>query len=637
MVVVMERNKIEVYFGNSSTPKFVFWETLPATLNGWILTQLSGWDAVTQFSYDTATDLTGKEAYIYGAKTEARSINISANASFSKQDDIQKLQKDLEGYIFNQTNVTLKRKFWETGQTVYNVQTLRGKIYGTDEPVQKGLNSTFTLRFLCPEPRIEYTTEASTELEDELKKEKIQISMGNTLLNVNSYIEQNPEGPFEISNFEALVETEPGVLMSMVIVGNSLKITAYMENFDYSIINNVTIPETVNPDQDKINMINNSMNITIANVNSYISANPNGPFELSNFEPLKYEEGIASIIMTIVGNSLNIKSSIAGWTGYIRNETVSIPEIVDPGEEQAKIDAINHSMNTTVTNVNNYISANPEGPFELSNFETLKYEEGGATISMNIVNNVLNIRSYVADFNSYERNETVTIPEVTPEPPEEDPFAQNSVFYYPLQENVNDFNNNEMNGVNHDVVFVNEGPVTQMKSAKFTGTEYIKVPPMNPDWSQGFTFSLFIKWDEIWEYGPVTDFSIGPNNYNILFSPYSNQQITHLVFNYDQPQLFNTGFVPVVGEWYMFTISIRSSDNATFFFVNGNYSGTYMQNFALPANIERTENYIGAQSYHAPDFNTGFKGNIAHVRLWNRYLNSQEISNLYNYCINGFV
>jgi len=160
----------------------------------------------------------------------------------------------------------------------------------------------------------------------------------------------------------------------------------------------------------------------------------------------------------------------------------------------------------------------------------------------------------------------------------------------------------------------------------FDGSDdYVSLPSGFADFTNGFTVSAIVKFtvNNVWE--RIIDFGNGSSNANILFARNSNTN--NLTF-----ELYTSGGVTrgkvtatgaiTNGETAHFAATL---DGSTCVIYKNGVAITSTSYPYLPDNVTRTNNYIGKSNW-ADDY---FEGNNQNVKIYNRALSSQEVSNIY--------
>jgi hypothetical protein len=160
---------------------------------------------------------------------------------------------------------------------------------------------------------------------------------------------------------------------------------------------------------------------------------------------------------------------------------------------------------------------------------------------------------------------------------------------------------------------------------QFNGTSnYIQLPAMNFDYSQGFTVESWVYYEEFNKFSRIIDFGNGQGQDNIVFA---NEDTTNnlffLVLPEDSPRIKASNALEEK-KWMYLVATVDGSGNAKIY-KNGQLIQSGKQN--VPKNIERQNNYIGKSNWPGDAL---FKGQIAEVRIWNVALSADVIEAKYN-------
>jgi hypothetical protein len=216
------------------------------------------------------------------------------------------------------------------------------------------------------------------------------------------------------------------------------------------------------------------------------------------------------------------------------------------------------------------------------------------------------------------------------------------VLYYPFNGNANDASGNGNNGVVHGPVLCTDRFGNANSAYHFDGVnDYIKLENPKGLSSLNFTYSFWVKINQLPEnYGCNfimelgSPYSMGPaiainNNY-----PSVNQTSGWSVnsSNIEAPRInFQTGLLPETNVWN--NIVLVRNDSSVCFYENGILLNEVQTNNALPLYNDLFELFIGTRSQLLSDFY--FNGSMDDIRIYNKALDSVEISNLFysNSCI----
>ncbi|NEQ73033.1 MAG: LamG domain-containing protein, partial [Okeania sp. SIO2C9] len=151
--------------------------------------------------------------------------------------------------------------------------------------------------------------------------------------------------------------------------------------------------------------------------------------------------------------------------------------------------------------------------------------------------------------------------------------------------------------------------------------DYIQMPEMNIDYSQGFTVEAWVYYQNFNNQSRVIDFANAPGKNNIIFG---NRTTTNdgllVVFVGSTRKAIEVKGILEKNQWLHLTATIDESGNAKVYKDGQEVGGGLV---ALPNSVNRTKNYIGKSNWSADGF---FHGKMSHLRMYNRALSPEEIN-----------
>ena len=218
----------------------------------------------------------------------------------------------------------------------------------------------------------------------------------------------------------------------------------------------------------------------------------------------------------------------------------------------------------------------------------------------------------------------VVVPEATEE-------LDGLVLYYPLNRIITNGDNDpevidksasKLNGtVKGSAEIVTDSEMGNCLS--FDGVDdYVELPAINFDYSQGFTISVWVYFNEFGYWGGIIDLGQGYQDDNIFLSN-GNQNNTLIlyVFNDAQHKSIRENILEE-NKWLNVAVTVDGEGNAKIYrYGNPENSRTGL---LIPTTIERNNNYIGdANCWGSTSL---FNGKMARLRMYNRSLSQEEIN-----------
>ncbi|NET41386.1 LamG-like jellyroll fold domain-containing protein, partial [Okeania sp. SIO2B3] len=151
--------------------------------------------------------------------------------------------------------------------------------------------------------------------------------------------------------------------------------------------------------------------------------------------------------------------------------------------------------------------------------------------------------------------------------------------------------------------------------------DYIQMPEMNINYSQGFTVEAWVYYQNFKNQSRVIDFANGPGKNNIIFG---NRTTTNdgllVVFVGSTRKAIEVKGILEKNQWLYLTATIDKSGNAKVY-KNGQEVGSGL--VAIPNSVNRTKNYVGNSNWSADQL---FHGKMSNLRVYNRALSKEEIN-----------
>lgn len=156
----------------------------------------------------------------------------------------------------------------------------------------------------------------------------------------------------------------------------------------------------------------------------------------------------------------------------------------------------------------------------------------------------------------------------------------------------------------------------------FDGVDnYISLPDMNPDFSQGITVEAWVWYDSFKNWSRIIDFGNGSGSDNIIFcNRQSSDTLFFSIYREYSEQTITASGVLETGKWIHLAATIDGSGIAKLY-KNGEQIQT--GEIHLPNTLKRTKNYIGKSNW--PD--DYFNGKISDLRIWKISRSAEDIKN----------
>ena len=150
--------------------------------------------------------------------------------------------------------------------------------------------------------------------------------------------------------------------------------------------------------------------------------------------------------------------------------------------------------------------------------------------------------------------------------------------------------------------------------------QYLDAPDGTYDFSNGFSFSSWVKFDDLGNWSRIMDFGNGAGSDNIIIAhPGTSTDITLNVRQGGSAMSISASGVIVTGKWMHIAATI-SSGYVGKIYINGQLAQTGTVH--LPLTLARTNNYIGRSNWSNDAY---FYGGMDDFSLWSAELSQAEI------------
>jgi hypothetical protein len=141
---------------------------------------------------------------------------------------------------------------------------------------------------------------------------------------------------------------------------------------------------------------------------------------------------------------------------------------------------------------------------------------------------------------------------------------------------------------------------------------YVKLPPMETDFSRGLTIEARVFYDNLNLWSRIIDLGNGRGNDNIVFANQATSN--HLCIDIHKGNTSNQFIVEKVleiGKWLHLAVTIDRQNRAHFF-----KAGKIVQSgtLPLPPAVTRQTNWIAKSNWNADEY---FHGKVSEIRIWN--------------------
>ena len=156
---------------------------------------------------------------------------------------------------------------------------------------------------------------------------------------------------------------------------------------------------------------------------------------------------------------------------------------------------------------------------------------------------------------------------------------------------------------------------------EFDGSDdYVELPTMNLDLSQGFTVEAWVYYDSFKNYSRIIDLGNGAKANNIIFCNVGTSSTLALIIYIDGTEnLIEFKEALETGKWIHLAATIDSSGKGKIF---KNGEPIKSDSIYLPESINRTQNYLGKSNWSSDGY---FDGKLDEVRIWNKARSEAEI------------
>lgn len=166
-------------------------------------------------------------------------------------------------------------------------------------------------------------------------------------------------------------------------------------------------------------------------------------------------------------------------------------------------------------------------------------------------------------------------------------------------------------------------------SVYLTGGGYIDIPDFDEDFSGGITVEAWVRYDSLGNWSRILDFGNGAPSDNIVFANDGTSTTLRLNLHNGTSVAATSsvsGALLATGSWMHVCAIIDGSGNGKIF-KNGAQVGKTITGLARPTKISRTSCFIGKSNWSS---DAGFNGRIARLRIWNRALSAEQVSDAYS-------
>lgn len=142
---------------------------------------------------------------------------------------------------------------------------------------------------------------------------------------------------------------------------------------------------------------------------------------------------------------------------------------------------------------------------------------------------------------------------------------------------------------------------------------HINLGTLNPsgNFSSGFTFECWVRWDAFNNWSRLFDFGNGSGNNNILLANQgTTNQLTLHVYQNSSQQALNSPVNMGTGQWYHVAVTQTSGGLATLYIDGVSVASATLQ---LPLNVSRSSNYFGRSNWA----DAYLDARMDEIRVWN--------------------
>jgi|GEM_PF-2897746 len=200
------------------------------------------------------------------------------------------------------------------------------------------------------------------------------------------------------------------------------------------------------------------------------------------------------------------------------------------------------------------------------------------------------------------------------------------VAYYPFNGNANDLSGNGHNATTVGVTLATDRFGRANRSYNFNGTStYVQCPP-STYFNGDFTISGWVNVSSLGSWARLIDFGNGPASDNILVALSVGNDNRIGTSNYVGGSGDDAESQQVIdfNKWVQVLVTLKGNTRIVY------YNGVAIDSITtsqVPANLIRNNCYIGLSNWN----DGGVFGSLDDIRIYNRALDSAEVSHLYNY------
>lgn len=153
--------------------------------------------------------------------------------------------------------------------------------------------------------------------------------------------------------------------------------------------------------------------------------------------------------------------------------------------------------------------------------------------------------------------------------------------------------------------------------------DYVNVDTLTSaiDFSQGFSYAGWIKWNSFNYWSRLFDFGNGAGSNNIILANSgSSNNVSLNIYNGGSSSSLTTGNVLSANQWTYIAATI-SNAGAAKIYINGNLIAS--GNVNVPNTLTRNLNYLGKSNWNGDGY---FNGAMDEISIWNKELSQTEIA-----------
>lgn len=150
--------------------------------------------------------------------------------------------------------------------------------------------------------------------------------------------------------------------------------------------------------------------------------------------------------------------------------------------------------------------------------------------------------------------------------------------------------------------------------------DYVELPPMDPDYANGFTVEAWVRYRSFQCWSRIIDFGNGAGVDNIFFANWgTTNKLVFQVHRDEGARDITAAGVLETGTWMHLAATVDRYGNAALY-KNGQVLIT--GSIAVPRTVRRTRNYIGRSNWAQDGY---FDGDMGEVRVWKVARTQEEI------------